>query len=138
MTTLHASVDWSFADQPAPSSPNMHGLARNVLVGAAHGAVHSELAVSVFQPGGWLKRHFHSFEESFYVLAGELLLELDGRAHRLNQGDFVLMPVGVWHALGNAGSDPVRILAINTPQRLPPDAGRRDTFFATEPFDLAA
>ena len=138
MTTLHASVDWSFADQPAPSSPNMHGLVRQVLVGAAHGAVHSELALSVFQPGGWLKRHFHSFEESFYVLAGELLIELDGKAHRLNQGDFVLMPVGVWHALGNAGSEAVRLLAINTPQRLALDAGRKDTFFATDAIDLAA
>jgi quercetin dioxygenase-like cupin family protein len=138
MTTLVASVDWSFGDNPMPSSANMHGLARKVLVGAEHGAVHSELGVSVIQPGGWLQRHVHSFEESLYVLAGELLMELDGRAHRLIKGDFTLMPVGVWHALGNNGSDPVRVLSINTPQRLAPDAGRKDTLFAAEPFDLDA
>jgi quercetin dioxygenase-like cupin family protein len=138
MTTLHATVDWSFADQPAPTSPNMHGLARQVLVGAANGAVHSELGVTVIQTGGWLQRHFHSFEESLYVLEGELLMDLDGRAHRLAKGDFVLMPVGVWHALGNVASVPVRMLSINTPQRIPADAGRKDTFFATEPFELAA
>ena len=138
MTTLVASVDWSFADQPAPTSANMQGLARQVLVGAAHGAVHSELGVTVIQPGGWLHRHFHSFEESLYVLDGELLMELDGKAHRLTKGDFTLMPVGVWHALGNVGSKPIRMLSINTPQRLPPDAGRKDTFFATGAFDLAA
>jgi quercetin dioxygenase-like cupin family protein len=138
MTTHVASVDWSFADHPQATSSNMHGLARSVLVGAAQGAVHTELAVTVFQPGGWLQRHFHSFEESFYVLAGELLLLLDGRTHRLAKGDFALLPIGVWHALGNAGDQSVRLLSVNTPLRLAPDAGRRDTFFASTPFDLAA
>ena len=55
MTTLHASVDWSFADQLAPTTANMHGLARQVLVGAAHGATHSELGVTVIQPGGSIR-----------------------------------------------------------------------------------
>jgi quercetin dioxygenase-like cupin family protein len=130
-------VDWSFTDTPAPSSPNMHGLARQVLVGAEQGAVHTELAVGALAPGGWLQRHFHSFEEALYVLAGELLLEIGGQSHRLVSGDFALMPVGTWHALGNAGSEETRWLSVNTPLRLPPDAGRRDTFFASEPFDLA-
>jgi quercetin dioxygenase-like cupin family protein len=138
MTTLVASVDWSFADHPQATSPTSHGLARNVVVGAAQGAVHTELAVTVLQPGGWLQRHFHSFEESLYVLHGNLLMHLDGRAFRLEKGDFTLMPVGTWHALGNASSEPVRLLSVQTPQRLPPDAGRKDTFFASEAFDLAA
>src|SRR6185436_18810791 len=112
MTTVHARVDWSFADHPPPDSPTMHGLVRHVLVGRDSGAVHSELTGTVLHPGGWLQRHFHSFEESLYVLDGELLMELDGRAHRLQAGDFTLQPVGVWHALGNAGSEPVRLLAI--------------------------
>ena len=138
MTTHVASVDWSFADRTTATSPNTHGIARRVLVGAGQGAVHTELAVTALQPGGWLQRHFHSFEESLYVLGGELLLELDGHAHRLVKGDFALFPVGTWHALGNAGSESVHLLSVNTPLRLPPDAGRRDTFFASEPFDLAA
>ena len=136
MTTVHAPVDWSFADHPPPDSPTMHGLVRHVLVGRDSGAVHSELTATVLHPGGWLQRHFHSFEESLYVLDGELLMELDGRAHRLQAGDFTLQPVGVWHALGNAGSEPVRLLAISTPQRLPPDAGRKDTFFSSMPLGV--
>ncbi|HEX5039398.1 MAG TPA: cupin domain-containing protein [Candidatus Limnocylindria bacterium] len=138
MTTHVASVDWSFADQPTPNSPNMHGLSRQVVVGPTEGAVHSELAVTVIQPGGWLQRHFHSFEEAIYVLAGEVLLELDGRAHRLHKGDFALFPVGTWHALGNASAEPVRLHSFNTPLRLARDAGRKDTFFARDPFDLQA
>ena len=106
MTTHVASVDWSFADHPTPDSPNMHQLARHVIVGAAQGAVHTELAVTVIQPGGWLNRHFHSFEEALYVLAGELLFESDGHAHRLGPGDFALNPIATWHAIARPSGFP--------------------------------
>ena len=138
MTTHVASVDWSFTDRPMDRAPTWEGLSRLVLVGPAQGAVHTELAVGALAPRGWLQRHFHSFEEALYVLAGELLVEIDGHAYRLNAGDFTLMPVGMWHALGNAGVEQARWLSLNTPQRLATDAGRRDTFFAPEPFDLEA
>ncbi len=136
MTTHASRVDWSFADEPMETSATSHGLARQVVVGPTHGAVHTELAVGALGPGGWLQRHFHSFEEALYVLAGELLVEIDGHAHRLVAGDYTLMPVGTWHTLGNAGVDQARWLSVNSPLRLAPDAGRRDTFFAPEPFDL--
>ncbi len=133
-----AAVDWSFTDRPFPDSRTMRELSRSVVVGPEQGAVHTELAVGALAPGGWLQRHFHSFEESLYVLAGEPLLEIDGHVHRLAQGDYALIPVGTWHALANAGSDHTRYLSVNTPLRLPPDAGRRDTFFSAVPFDLDA
>ena len=131
-------VDWSFTEMPVPASATSSGLARKVIIGAADGAVHTEMAVGAFMPGGWIQRHVHSFEESLYVLEGELLIEIDGHAHRLRQGDFALIPIGLWHALANAGDEPIRWLAMNTPQRLAPDAGRKDTFYAQEAFDLAA
>ena len=138
MTTHVASVDWSFTDRPMQPSATSRGLSRLVIVGAEQGAVHTELAVGALSSGGWLQRHFHSFEEALYVLAGELLVEIDGHVHRLNAGDFTFMPVGMWHALGNAGAEQARWLSLNTPQRLAPDASRRDTFFAPQPFDLEA
>ena len=138
MRTHAAPVDWSFTDSPMPESPNWRGLARSVIVGPEHGAVHTELAVGALAPGGWLQRHFHSFEEALYVLAGELIVEIDGHVHRLGPGDYTLMPVGAWHALANAGSAQARWLSVNTPVRLAPNAGRRDTFFASDPFDLTA
>jgi quercetin dioxygenase-like cupin family protein len=130
-------ADWAFASD-LTSSPTSNALARSVLVGPTQGAVHTELAIGAFGPGGWLQRHFHSFEEALYVLGGELLLENDGRVHRLIQGDYALMPIGLWHALANGGNEQVRWLSVNTPQRLSPEADRRDTFFAPEPFDLDA
>ena len=107
-------VDWSFADRPQPPSTDSQGLARRVLVGPGQGAVHTELAVGALQPGGWLQRHFHSFEEALYVLEGELLLDLDGQATGSSPGDFALIPLGMWHALGNAGIEPVRWLSRRT------------------------
>jgi quercetin dioxygenase-like cupin family protein len=138
MAAIHvARVDWSFANRLV-ETPTMHRLARSVIVGPAEGAVHTELAVGALAPDGWLKRHFHSFEEALYVLAGELLLEIDERVHRLVRGDYALLPVGTWHALANAGEDQTRWLSVNTPTRLAPDAGRSDTFFESGAFDLDA
>ena len=72
------------------------------------------------------------------MLSGELLLELDGHFHRLVAGDYALIPVGTWHTLGNAAAAEVRWLSVNTPQRLPADAPRRDTFYAGPPTDTEA
>ena len=130
-----APVDWSFADSPMAASERSSGLSRAVLVGREQGAVHTELAVGAFASGGWLQHHVHSFEEALYVLGGELLLELDGRVHRLVGGDYALIPVGTWHALANGGAAQVRWLSVNNPIRLDADAARRDTFYARRPFD---
>ena len=138
MAHLVAPVDWSFTGQPTASSATAHGLARSVLVGRDQGAVHTELAIGALAAGGWLQRHFHSFEEALYVLEGELLMEIDGHVHRLTRGDYCFVPVGTWHALAAAeGGAGARWLGVGTPMRLPPDADWRDTFFASEPFELA-
>lgn len=123
-------VDWSFAQSPAPDSATASGLARQVIVGSAQGAVHTELAVGALHPDGWLGRHVHSFEEALYVLGGALILEVDRRVHRLVAGDYALIPIGTIHTLA-AGSDaPVRWLSVNSPPRRGPEAPVRDTIFA--------
>src|SRR6476646_6699244 len=122
-------VDWSFADDPLPPSDRSEGLARKVLVGPDQGAVHTELALGALHPGGWLQRHVHSHEEALYVLEGELLLEHDGRVHRLVPGDYALNALGMWHGLGNDRGVQARWLSVNTPQRLALDAGRKDTLY---------
>jgi quercetin dioxygenase-like cupin family protein len=131
-------IDPSYADRPMAVSATSSGLARLVVVGPAQGAVHTEAAVGALAPGGWLARHIHSFEEALYVLEGELILDLDGHVHRLQPGDYAHMAIGTWHALANAGAEPVRWFSVNTPQRLDPGAGRRDTFFRDGPLDVPA
>lgn len=122
-------IDWSLVDSPAPASATSSGLARVRVVGPDQGAVHTDLAVVGLQQGGWLAPHIHSFEEALYVLSGELLLDLGGRIHRLVGGDFALIPTGLRHALGNTATEPVHLISLNSPQRVDPATGRRDTYF---------
>jgi quercetin dioxygenase-like cupin family protein len=130
-------IDWSFTETPDPPTPTASGLSRRRIVGPEQGAVHTDLAVGALAPGGWIAPHVHSFEEALYVLAGELLLDLGGQVHRLTTGDYALIPTALRHALGNTSETPVRFLSLNSPQRLDPASGRRDTFF-DEPQDLEA
>lgn len=130
-------IDWSFADTAQPATATASGLSRRRIVGPEQGAIHTDLAVGVLHPGGWIAPHVHAFEEALYVLEGELLLELGERVHRLGDGDYALMPTAIRHALGNASAAPIRFLSLNSPQRLDPAGGRRDTFYE-DPQDLAA
>ena len=130
-------IDWSFADTPAPPSETASGLSRVRIVGPDQGAVHTDLYAGALDPGGWLALHVHSYEEALYVLQGELLVQIDGRVHRLVQGDYALFQIGMRHGLGNSGTDQARWLSLNSPLRRDPDTAWPDTFF--EPArDLAA
>jgi quercetin dioxygenase-like cupin family protein len=131
-------VDWSFADTPAPATPTASGLARRVLVGPEQGAAHTELAVGALAPAGWIARHVHSFEETLYVLEGELLLEIDGRVHRLGAADYALLTIGTVHTIAALPGVAARWMAVNTPPRRGPEAAVRDTVYAVDPPDTAA
>jgi quercetin dioxygenase-like cupin family protein len=122
-------LDWSFAEQPWPSSATSHGLARVRVIGPEHGAVHTDLYAGSLEPGGWLAPHVHSYEEALYVLEGELLIELGGPVWRIGPGDFTLMPIGLRHGLGNASAAAARWVSINTPIKVDPASGRQDTYF---------
>ena len=65
------------------------------------------------------------------------VLEIDGAVHRLVEGRFRADPDRRAHTLANGGESQVRWMSMNTPQRLAPDAGRKDTFFAKSPPDVA-
>ncbi|HEY7969405.1 MAG TPA: cupin domain-containing protein [Candidatus Limnocylindrales bacterium] len=133
-----ARLDWSFADGPIPSSATSSGLARSVLVGPGTGSAHTELAIGHMDPGGWLARHVHSYEEALYVLEGVLIFETGGRVHRLVPGDYALNPIGVPHGIAATPDQPVRWLSVNTPPRRPLDARVPDTIYTRTPPDTAA
>jgi quercetin dioxygenase-like cupin family protein len=130
-------VDWGFAAAPAPPSATSAGLVRQVVVGTEQGATHTELALGVMAPGGYIHRHVHAFEEVLYVLEGEALLEIDRHVHRLVPGDFGFIPIGLAHTLATLDRG-VRWLALNTPPRRPPGAPVPDTVFAERAPDLDA
>ena len=126
-------IDWSFSDSPLPASATSTGLARSRLVGAEHGAVHTDLLAVTLAAEGWLAPHVHSFEEVIYVLDGEMDVLIGDAVHHLGAGDYALFPTAVRHGLGNSGEVAARFLSLASPIRLGPDAGRKDTFFEPAP-----
>ncbi|GLC27644.1 cupin domain-containing protein [Roseisolibacter agri] len=59
-------------------------------------------------------RHAHT-TETFYCVAGEVTLTLDGRPIRLRAGEAAVVPPGVAHAFANASDAPATMLVHLTP-----------------------
>jgi quercetin dioxygenase-like cupin family protein len=61
-------------------------------------------------------RHRHArMTDIFYVLEGELAIELEGEWRILDPGSFVLVPPGIIHTFANRGTVPARFLNIYQP-----------------------
>ncbi len=103
------------------------GFLRWPVVGEPIGAVNTGFGLGEMEPGGSIDPHVHSYEESLFVLEGEVVLSTTEAAALLRPGDYGLISVGVAHTLRNEGDEPARwaALAAPTPRR----AYGGDTFF---------
>ena len=73
--------------KPTPAFPkHAKGYRRFALSDRSVGAVHTGWGMSDLNAGGLVDLAIQSFEESFYVLAGNPTLILDGRGYRLSPG----------------------------------------------------
>ena len=60
--------------------------------------------------------HAHMGEDdSFYMLAGELVFTADGKEVVAGPGTFVLVPPGVEHTFENRGDEPARFVNVHAP-----------------------
>jgi quercetin dioxygenase-like cupin family protein len=67
-------------------------------------------------PGTGVPTHRELYEdETFYVLEGSYVVEVDGEQHELGPGGFVHVRRGTPHAFRNAGDTTGRILCLLTP-----------------------
>jgi quercetin dioxygenase-like cupin family protein len=83
---------------------------------ATPAAVHTGFGVCELDPGGSVAAHVHSFEESFHVLDGEVVVETGDGATLLRAGDYGILPVGVAHAWRNPGAAAARWADMLAPQ----------------------
>jgi len=104
------------------------GFRRSTYVERATGSVHMGTGICYLDPNGCIPLHVHSFEESFYLLEGNVIAQIDERAYSLSPGHFGLIGTGIKHAFLNAGDQPVRWLEMQAPQPRSIEYGR-DTFF---------
>lgn len=65
-----------------------------------------------FDPDGIVGRHTHPGEESTYIIEGNLLIEIDGKAPMtLGPGETFFVPAGVIHGGKSIGKTPAKLLA---------------------------
>jgi quercetin dioxygenase-like cupin family protein len=94
------------------------GIAVKMLVDARLGAVLHQMFMVEYQPGGVAQPHDHPFEETYYVLEGEVEAVADEERFTLARGDVFWTGVGCVHAFHHRGSGRVRFLETQSP--LPP------------------
>lgn len=95
-------------EEPGDLAPGSNGLLRWCAVGYDDGSAHTDFGISRLEPGGSVPAHVHSFEESFHMLDGEVLLATPEATVRLVAGDYGVIPVGVphsWRAVGGTGAE---------------------------------
>jgi quercetin dioxygenase-like cupin family protein len=68
-----------------------------------------------YQPGACAHPHDHPFEESYYMLEGEVDVVADGERHTLRPGDFFWTATGCVHAFYEVQGEPVRWLETSAP-----------------------
>jgi quercetin dioxygenase-like cupin family protein len=103
------------------------GFRRWAAVDPSGPSVHMGFGVCELAPDGRVDWHLHDFEESFYVLDGEVEVETDEGVFRLREGDYGVFPVGSPHAWRGVGDVPARWADMSAPQGRYGDAA--DTFF---------
>jgi quercetin dioxygenase-like cupin family protein len=114
-----------------PYFPSARGLAWTASTGGLIGV--EEGVLEPGQPGPF--RHYHTnLTELFYVLEGDLQLQIGEQVVRAGRGTFAFCPIGCVHAFRSAGAEAARVLIMGIPPsigegyfrelaKLPPDAG---------------
>lgn len=88
-----------------------------ILHDRSQGAVGCEVRL-IRTPGGGgspAGLHVHNFEQVFYLLEGEMNIEVDGIESVVRARSAIVFPQGVPHRNWNAGAAPTLHLAINAP-----------------------
>jgi quercetin dioxygenase-like cupin family protein len=112
---------------PAEFAGRSDGYTRDGVVDEAAGSVQMGFEVARLEPGGSVDSHVHSFEESIFVVEGQLTVDTPEGSYRLVEGDYGLLPLGMTHAFRNTGSAQVSFSEMKAP--LPRERFQFDTQF---------
>ena len=74
------------------------------------------LAHATLHPGQKTTRHFHPLaEETYFILRGRGLMEVDGAEREVKEGDAVAIPSGAKHQIENVGEETLEFLCCCAP-----------------------
>ncbi|HEY6687596.1 MAG TPA: cupin domain-containing protein [Propionibacteriaceae bacterium] len=120
----------------APSSgwaSEATGYRRGMAVGEDDHAVHTGFMISELDADGEIPWHVHSFEESFYVVAGTLVIDTSEGSFRVSEGEYGVVPIAMPHRWRNLSRQPARWAEMQAPA--PRGAYQDDTFVVPGPRD---
>jgi mannose-6-phosphate isomerase-like protein (cupin superfamily) len=126
-----SKVNLGAAVTPKAYEAESTGFRRATFVDHGMGSVHMGTGICYLEPNGVIQRHVHSFEESFYLLEGNVEAQIGDKRHVLGPGHFGLISTGVVHSWSNTSRQPARWLEMQAPQPRPLEYGL-DTFFVGE------
>jgi quercetin dioxygenase-like cupin family protein len=128
MHSLHLvrTRDQAAFEVPPSFAGVSHGFRRWTIVNRESGSVHQEFNICELDAGGSVDTHLHTFEESIYVLEGELVVETGDGVFALQPGDYGVFLVGAAHALRNTSGARARWAEMLAPQ--PRVGGHGDVF----------
>lgn len=112
---------------PGEFAGRSEGYTRDPVVAEAGGSVQMGFEVARLEAGGHVDAHVHSFEETLFILEGELTVDTPEGSYRLIPGDYGLLPVGMTHAFRNTSDRPVAFSEMKAP--LPRERFGFDTQF---------
>jgi quercetin dioxygenase-like cupin family protein len=97
-----------------------------VLVHGEQSAGRVGVVESVMPPGApGPALHRHDFDETFYVLDGELTFQVDGELQTARAGELAFAPGGCAHTFTNRGAGDARFLIVITPAGFEREFARR-------------
>ena len=103
-------------DQRPAAVVGSKGVYLNWMIDEKFGARHHRMLFIEYQPGAGIPLHDHTFEESYFILSGEVEAVLDGERRIAKAGDVLWTGVGCIHAFTNVSNQPVRWLETFAPQ----------------------
>jgi quercetin dioxygenase-like cupin family protein len=136
---MHYSSNLSQIGRQTPPlyAKRSSGFTRTTTIDRTVGSVHMGVGVCELAPAGCIDPHVHTFEESFILLEGQVIVQVGERAHLLSRGDYGVVGTGISHGWRNVSDQPVRWLEAQAPQPRPIEYGR-DTFFVEDKVPLTA
>jgi quercetin dioxygenase-like cupin family protein len=103
-------------DEGRQTGGGLQGVFLRWMIDEKLGARHHRMLFIEYQPGVSIGLHDHTFEESYFILSGEVEATLDGRTYLATAGSVLWTGVGCVHAFANVGREPVRWLETFSPQ----------------------
>lgn len=68
-----------------------------------------------YKPGGYNTPHQHTFEQAYFYLSGEALLDIGGEQHTVGPYDTVVIPPGTVHSQKAVGKEPLILVELSAP-----------------------